>query len=575
MHFLEPLGALAFIAALAILALYMLRRQYTEMEIPSTYLWRKTLADHTASRPIQKLKRNLLMFLQLLVVLAAAFALMRPALQGQTAGETVLIFDLSASMQAEGRLDKAKEEAKALIESMGDEDRVSILCAGQETKQLLMRSADRRAALAAVAGLEAENGSASLAAAISLATAMAEEIEGLGIVVFSDAYTAPENSGIRVWSPANGTENRALVSVSIQENGLGIARIVNYGGACNLTVEAYADGILADVRILSAEAGETGSVKFQLPAGTREAEVRIREEDALMADNYLQWVWRDAGTIQVVLAGDGNVFWEKALLLREGLILTRTTAQEMGAVRDADLYISEGETTLIARAGETTAMMAGELQQSGGTLAIAASDTARALCENMSLDGVYVKQFRPISGGTPILTINGETAAAMENGCILLGFDVSDSNLPMKYDFPVFVQNLLDTLLPDAVNGLDNGNCGETVMLSLNPRAISATITTPRDRALAVSSGRFTDTLETGIYTLRQQFSDGSELMTAFVMKIPLAESDLREVAASSTGQSAIAAGSYGREISRYAMLLLLAFLMLEWGVSRHGPSVS
>ena len=35
---------------------------------------------------------------------------------------------------------------------------------------------------------------------------------------------------------------------------------------------------------------------------------------------------------------------------------------------------------------------------------------------------------------------------------MILGFDLHDTNLPLKYDFPVMIQNILDLLIPRRVS---------------------------------------------------------------------------------------------------------------------------
>ena len=97
MQWLYPAGAWALLSLAVITALYLLKRQSVQKTAPSLLLWQKAAADQTASRPFQKLKKNILYFLQLLLALLLTAALMRPAVSGGVTGETVLIFDLSAS----------------------------------------------------------------------------------------------------------------------------------------------------------------------------------------------------------------------------------------------------------------------------------------------------------------------------------------------------------------------------------------------------------------------------------------------------------------------------------------------
>src|SRR5688500_994128 len=97
------------------------------MPVPvgSTLLWKKAIQDLQINSPFQRLRRNLLLLLQLLIVLALLFALARPVSEGTAvAGEkTVILIDRSASMSAEDgeggtRLDEAKQRAKALVGTM-------------------------------------------------------------------------------------------------------------------------------------------------------------------------------------------------------------------------------------------------------------------------------------------------------------------------------------------------------------------------------------------------------------------------------------------------------------------------
>ena len=190
MTFLSPAFGWAFLGLGVILILYLLKRRYEERPVPSTFLWQKAARDMSASRPFQRLRRNILLPIHLLMAAVLALTLMRPVLPGGMAGETVMIFDVSASMQAEengvSRLDRAIETAEKILESMGGSDALTILAAGGETRQLLTRSADREAARRALRALEATHEAGDLGAAVSLAEAMKRETEGLRILVFSD-----------------------------------------------------------------------------------------------------------------------------------------------------------------------------------------------------------------------------------------------------------------------------------------------------------------------------------------------------------------------------------------------------
>ena len=88
----------------AIVALYFLKLRRTPLEVPSTYLWRKSIEDLHVNSLWQRLRRNLLLFLQLLAVAVVMFALLRPTWEGEalSGGRVIFLIDKSASMSASG-----------------------------------------------------------------------------------------------------------------------------------------------------------------------------------------------------------------------------------------------------------------------------------------------------------------------------------------------------------------------------------------------------------------------------------------------------------------------------------------
>ncbi|MBM97583.1 MAG: hypothetical protein CMJ77_00530 [Planctomycetaceae bacterium] len=99
-----------------IVMLYFLKLKRQPIEVPSTYLWHKTLEDLHVNSLWQRLRQNLLLFLQLLLILLTILTLLRPSWEGSKLSEDRYIFliDTSASMSSSDvkptRLEAAKEE---------------------------------------------------------------------------------------------------------------------------------------------------------------------------------------------------------------------------------------------------------------------------------------------------------------------------------------------------------------------------------------------------------------------------------------------------------------------------------
>src|SRR6478609_4452642 len=102
MHFLSPL-AFAFAASIpAVVVFYLLKRKRVVKLVSSTLLWQRFLSETQASSPFQKLRKNWLLILQIILLAIAVLALSRPffATKTKPAQLRVVVLDTSASMQA-------------------------------------------------------------------------------------------------------------------------------------------------------------------------------------------------------------------------------------------------------------------------------------------------------------------------------------------------------------------------------------------------------------------------------------------------------------------------------------------
>lgn len=112
----------------AIVALYFLKLRRQPVRIPSTYLWARAIEDLHVNSLWQRLRRSLLLLLQLLLIGLLMAACFRPAWRGsELVGQRfVFLVDTSASMSATdvspNRLEAAKKRLLALIDQMKSGD---------------------------------------------------------------------------------------------------------------------------------------------------------------------------------------------------------------------------------------------------------------------------------------------------------------------------------------------------------------------------------------------------------------------------------------------------------------------
>ena len=448
MTFLTPGFAWGFLSLALITALYLLRRRYLPRQVPSTFLWQRSLKDTEANRPFQRLRKNLMLPLQLLAAACLVLALMQPVTGGGTAGKTVLILDLSASMEAKSggitRLELAKQEARKRLRQLPAGEEVTILGAGEEVRQVLLSSRDPEEAERALDTLEAGRGGAEIDKAVSLARAVCREGEtGGDILVISDTLIPP--AGVSAVNVGQGAENRAVISLTAEMEGRAWARLANYGEACTVTVVCRADGALCGAQEVEMPAGETTGLGWSLPEGTKRVTVTIREADALAADNELEALVVRSRNVTVALTAD-SLFLESALKARGNLTVLRADEGNLENT-PADLYIMGDDPIRFTLHPGESAITAGEEKSSESGTVTRTGD--HPLINGLSLKNVALRSYRPLTGGEAVLRADGDVVLAAAPGEVVLGISLRNTNLALKYDFPILIQNILNRLLPD------------------------------------------------------------------------------------------------------------------------------
>jgi len=183
-HFALPgwLGLILLFVPVAIILLYFLRLKRKPLQVPSTFLWRKSIEDLRVNSLFQWLRENVLLLLQLLTVLALLYSVMGFRFHGNAARgkHYILLLDNSASMAATdvlpSRLHWAKEQAQKEIDAASDEDVGMVIVFNSKAATLQAYTTDRAKLREAVNSIEQTQRPTRIEEALSLADSLANPL---------------------------------------------------------------------------------------------------------------------------------------------------------------------------------------------------------------------------------------------------------------------------------------------------------------------------------------------------------------------------------------------------------------
>ena len=576
MNFLLPTAFILTALIPIIIAFYFLKLRREEQWVSSVYLWRRAIRDVEANAPWQRLRRNLLLFLQIAFLVALILALARPFhwVQGAVGRNVILILDTSASMAAidvaPSRLEMAKARALELIEGLPDNARVTVIAAVDEAQVLISAAQDRGELRSTIHSAVVTNAGSDLTAALTLAAAIAARQPDTEIVVLSDgAVTLPQTLPARVnFIPiGTGDNNQAIGALSLREEAggqalLAFVQVANYGReTVHRRLDLLADGTVVNAYELELKPGVVRAVVAEdLPPTAQVIEARLAGSDALPADDRAWAIHHQNQTTNVTLVSPGNLFLETGLSLLPGLQLTVVKPVDFekrwktGKMEDKETNLPTPQSsnlTILDRYVPLTATL-----PVGNLLFIAPVRST----EFFTVTGTIAEpQPRPVSADEPLLrhvnladvgimeavhiplpdwarlVVWGEVQGEGEENSIpllfvgeidgrrvaTLTFDLLKSDLPLQVAFPLLLANLMDYLAPGTGGDLPALlSPGEPLALNVPPGVEEVIVEGPDgSRArLVPEAGQvvYGNTRALGVYRISWQ-SEGDESRQALV----------------------------------------------------------
>ncbi len=560
MSFLYPLGLWGLVGIPILIIIYIIKSQYTEQTVASTYLW--TLSERFLKRRRRpsRLSGIISLILQLLAVTLISLLIARPIITvPNSANDYCFILDGSGSMHTasdapdgEGRtvtrFEAAKAEIARRIDKAVDGSRYTLICIGDDTggaaSVIFDGVEDKEQANILLSELTPAYRAFETDDAMRIAQSYFGERSHMVTCFLTDkTYESVEN--MEVINVAGTVENYAVsdVTYELRQEQLTVkGNVTSYTSAATLTVELYINNAEApatsatvetvageptpfDMTVKGVKSFSSITVKLRAPAGGT--------PDALpLDDGMILYNLKGSDDYRVLLISERPFFLESALR-------AKLTGAVVDVIAPADYKEQTGYGLYVFDSVDPSGMagvptdgtvwlvnVAGSLEGTGytvqgavtldrpGTLSHTASSssTARKLTAGLKKNNVVLTRYIKCAlyrNFTTILDYNGYPVVFAGTGQsgnreVVIAFDLHDSNLPLLFDYSALMRNLLDYSFPDTVDAT-SFVCGETADVNVLPGCESIRVVSPTGKVDYLDTSRAVGSIllsEVGLYTV-------------------------------------------------------------------------
>jgi len=605
---------LAAVLVPLLVILYFLKLKRRPVLVPSTMLWRHAIEDIRVNAPFRWFRNNILLILQLLVLAALIWSLVRPATNARLGGgETyILLVDNSASMGAldepGGRLARAREEARKVIDGMQPDDQAMIISFADKASIASSFSSNKSALVDRLKRIQVRQTRTELTEALKIAQGYAERAARAPIVyVLSDGRVGPtgradlEAAEVRFVRVGKAGDNIGITAFNASRSFTGsdtvqvFARIHNFSDNDATTVcELLNDGTIIDARETAVEARDSAACLFEV-RGIRQGVLaaHLTTLDDLAVDNTAWTVVEERPPLRVLLVSAGNLFLERVLEAAGRIELATVLPREFEPSENQAMDTSSFDLVIFDRFApaappEPPAVFVGAVPGYGDLVPadeyenpmVLDWDRGHPLMLHTGFDDLRVAKALGVDRLQQSSVLLWSDRGALmfvyprqELTDVVVAFDILESDWPLRVSFPVFFDNLLRFYSEFSQKGAGSLRTGSIIRIPVEGAQGGLSITDPRGKRHRVAPtgekmGLFSKTAVAGLYTATT--AEGTELRYALNL-LDAAESDIAPVEDLQIGYKKVAGTPRivreNRELWKLFACLALGFLLVEWAV--------
>ncbi len=623
MNFIQPLALIASALAGLIVLMYLLKLRRQKEQVSSTLLWQKTIEDLIANAPFQKLRQNLLMYVQILALLAIVIALARPTmwLNTQLEGHRIILIDNSASMNAADgkagltRLEEAKSIASELVANMRGGEQALIATFGGPPRVLQPFTPEKATLKRSIDGIEPTEAAGQIREALAMVRGVRKAVDDpknptTQLTIVSDGALGYLGNLIQKDEKVNffsvgkkGAFNYGIVAFDVRESfehrgqAEVFAQVANYSSLeTTQTVRCLVEGKQVGIKSVDIPAkGQAGVVFSDLGASDQPRKLQLElvgARDLLPSDDVVRGVIRFSEKTRILLVSKGNFFLERVLALVPGVSVARVEPDKYEPVTTYDVVVFDnysppkigpGKYLFINAAPHLEGFSAGPKPLA--TQSVLDWNRLHPITRYVQLDRLEIAKVLDLKAPDWMMPlVDGEAVPLVLAGerqgyrLVCIPFDIFDSDWALQVSFPIFFSNTINWLLgagEGSIQAVQHGT-GDMVRLEglrlgtgeeLEIKRLSDPVKKWTLAPNPEGNIFFNQTLFTGFY----DYAIGGKPRGSFAVNmISPEESNIEPVPSLSTGERQVAAvtiARQNREIWKWFAIGALVLLVLEWHI--------
>ncbi len=584
MNWLTPLGFLGFIGIAILILIYILKPNYQQKFISSTYVWELSLKYKRKKLPINKFRNILLFLCQILAITTCTLILAQPFLEEAKPPvivEKVAIIDAAANMRTaydeESRFERAVFEVQGLAEEVFEQNGyITVIVAGAEAEYLAQRvtaeqSFDFFSSLTDLIQDDAcSYGKADIEGAIDLAQRIVDQNTDAEVLL----YTATEYrdpGAVTVVPVSEKLEwNAAILDCKavLEENYYTFrVSVASYNRDADLMVYVDVKGANGGGTIhmempVRCDSDQTKTISFV--TGNMESKrvyefesvrVYLSESDSFATDNdFFIYGGKKPELNMLYYNPHANIFVSGTMLAARSTLsadwdvnykeINSIKATEI-PVEGYDFYLYEGTMPDVLPTDGVVFLINPDKAPLGLTVALGneingkfelSPGEAHEITNRFDNTQIEVQKytrvlnwegFKPLMycGADPVLLVKEDA----EQKIVVMTFSMAYSLVSMYVEFPILIYNLLEYFLPATLTGY-SFDVNQKIQLDCRSEEL----------AVKASNGGYSEVLkdfphtitlsQPGTYTVSQVLMSGKTDTQTFFVKIPASESNISQI---------------------------------------------